>query len=216
MKPQSGHGRWPIGVVVAMLVAGGTLAADELIDRVMAVVAGQVISLGDVTAARDLGLISPGDAPDPVRAVLTALIDRELTLAEVERYAPPEPDAEAVDREVAAVRARFPSLQALNVALEQCGFNEAQLREVLLEDLRIRAYLDQRFTLPPPSDDDLDRYYRAHQQAFSRNGQIVPFDAARVDVALAWTADRRKTLIDDWVAGLRRRADIVNLYLAGR
>ena len=58
-------------------------------------------------AARDLQLVPVGAAADPIRAVLTRLIDRELVLVEVDRYAPPEPGAEAVDAEVRGVRARF-------------------------------------------------------------------------------------------------------------
>src|SRR5262245_29227888 len=68
----------------------------ETIDRVLAVAAGQIITLSDVNAARDLGIATPGAAADPVRAVLSQLIDRELVLAEVERYAPPEPAPDAV------------------------------------------------------------------------------------------------------------------------
>ena len=45
------------------------------------------------------------------------------------------------------------------------------------ENLRIRAYLDQRFSA---SD------------------------------------ERRQQVVDDWIAGLRRRADIIDLYLVGR
>src|SRR6266850_4885668 len=89
----------------------------ETIDRVLAVVAGQIITLSDVTAARALGLQSPGDAGDPVRAVLSKLMDRELVLAEVERYAPPEPAAAAVDREIDAIRARFPSGETFETEL---------------------------------------------------------------------------------------------------
>jgi hypothetical protein len=218
MRLRIGYRRLQIGVatVALALVAGRTSAADELIDRVLAVVAGKVVMLTDVTAALDLGLIAPEGAPDPVRFALTALIDRELILAEVDRYAPQEPAAEAVDREVAAVQTRFPSRQALDGALAQSGLDQKQLRAILRDDLRLRAYLDQRFIVPPPSDDELSGYYRANPQAFSRDGQVVPFDAARPEVARRWTTERRQRLIDDWVAGLRRRAEIADLYLAIR
>src|SRR5437773_12495716 len=72
----------------------------EIIDRVLAIAAGELIMLSDVIAARDLGLVPIDAAPDPVSAVLAKLIDRELVLAEVDRYAPTEPSAEAVDREL--------------------------------------------------------------------------------------------------------------------
>ncbi len=83
--------------------------ADEVIDRVLAVVAGDLIMQSDVRAARELGLVNAGDAADPDRAVLSQLIDRALILDEVERYAPPEPAPDAIDRAFRAVRARFAS-----------------------------------------------------------------------------------------------------------
>jgi len=158
-------------------VAGGVVRAETL-DRVMAVVAGQIITLTDVVAARDLGLETPGNAADPNRGVLSKLIDRELILAEVERYAPPEPTTDAVDDEVATVRTRFASQAALDAALARSGIDERHLRETLRQDLRIRAYLGQRFN----STDE----------------------------------DRRQALIDEWLAGLRRRADVIDLYIAPR
>ncbi len=151
--------------------------AAETIDRVLAVVAGQIIMLTDVTAARDLRLETTDGAADPIRALLSKLIDRELILAEVERYAPAEPTAEEVERETARVRARFVSPEELAGALARSGIDDTHLRETLRQNLRIRAYMEQRF---------------------------------------AATADRRQELVDQWLAGLRRRADIIDLYLAGR
>ena len=59
-------------LIAAAVVALSGTGAAETIDRVLAVVAGQVILLSDVTAARDLGLQSADGAADPVRAVLVA------------------------------------------------------------------------------------------------------------------------------------------------
>ncbi|HEV3139005.1 MAG TPA: hypothetical protein VGY57_00745 [Vicinamibacterales bacterium] len=166
----------PIGLAIGALLIAVTLRA-ETIDRVLAVVAGQVITLSDVTAARDLGLQSAAGAADPVRAILTKLIDRELELAEVERYAPPEPSADAVDRELAAIRARFASAKPFEDALARAGLDDRHLRETLRQDLRIRAYEDQRF---------------------------------------AAAGDRRAAVFEEWMAGLRRRGDVIDLYLTGR
>ena len=161
-----------VGLLGALVVTSAPRA--ETIDRVLAVVAGQLITLTDVTAARDLGLQSAEGASDPVRAVLTKLIDRELVLAEVERYAPPEPTADAVDREVQRVRERFPSRAALDAALGRSGIDEKHLRETERQDLRAAAYLNQRF---------------------------------------ATAGDRRAQLVAEWLTGLRRRADVIDLYL---
>jgi len=200
------------------VLAGGSaaVAASEIIDRVLAVAAGNLIMLSDVTAAREFGLVAPGPVPDPVRGTLSRLIDRAIILAEVERYAPPEPDADAVDRELQAVRSGFGSPQAFDQALARVGVNAMHLRETLRQNLRIRAYLDQRFTVAAPTDEEVARYYREHDQEFSRNGAIMPFDQARQNVVQAVRTERRRMLVDDWVAGLRRRTEIVDLYQPGR
>jgi hypothetical protein len=191
-------------------------AADEIIDRVLAVAAGNLIMLSDVRAALELGLVPTRSAPDPVREVLSRLIDRALVLAEVDRYAPPEPSAEAVDHAVQAVRLRFSTPEVFAAALARVGMGDKYLRETLREDLRVRAYLDQRFTVVAPTDDDLGRYYRDHPDAFMRNGRLIPFDEARQDVAQAVVTDRRRALVDEWMAGLRRRAEIADLYVPAR
>ena len=167
--------RLQIGTTLTVLAIVAPLRLHaEVIDRVLAVAAGQVITLSDVTAARDLGLQSAGNAADPVRAILVRLVDRELMLAEVERYAPPEPAPEAIERELTAIRARFPSADGFDAALRRSGYDEKHVRETIRQDLRLRAYLDQRFT----SADE-----------------------------------RRQALIDEWLAGLRRRGNVVDLYL---
>ena len=212
MKFQILDFRFQIGVV--LVVVGLTAAARaEVIDRVLAVVAGDLILQSDVNAARDLGLVPAApDAADPTRDVLARLIDRALILAEVERFAPPEPDAAAVDRELAAVRARFASPQAYAAALARAGLDERHVRETLRQDLRMAAYLSQRFTPPPPTDDELGRYYRDHTDAFTRAGVVQPFESVRPQVAAALSGERRTGLVAEWLAGLRRRADIRDLY----
>jgi hypothetical protein len=164
-----------LAALAAFALAFACAADAETIDRVVAVVAGHVIMLSDVSAARELGLESAEPGPDPVRAMLSRLVDRQLILAEVDRYAPPEPAAEAVDRGLAAVRGRFPTSTVYDDVLARCGIDEKHVREWIRQNLRIDAYLEQRFTPADP---------------------------------------RRQSLIADWLNGLRRRGDIVDLYAA--
>lgn len=145
-----GGRRSEVGMAVALVLALalGVTTAAETIDRVLAVVAGQLIMLSDVNAVRDLGIVTPAPGADAVASVLSQLIDRELMLAEVDRYAPPEPETAEIDKAFAAVRARFPSDEAFNDVLARSGFAAAHVREIVRQNLRLRAYLDQRFTAP--------------------------------------------------------------------
>lgn len=146
MRLQIAEFRLQIGITLLLAALAGGVVRAETIERVLAVVAGQLITLSDVTAAADLGLQSADGAADPVRAVLNKLIDRQLVLAEVDRYAPAEPTTLDVDREVFRARQRFASTEAFDAALARSGIDERHLRETLRQDLRLRAYLDQRFS----------------------------------------------------------------------
>jgi hypothetical protein len=189
-----------------------TVAAGEVIDRVLAVAGGNLILLSDVSAAREFGIVTPVAEGDPVREVLSRLIERALVLAEVDRYSPAEPAAVAVDQSLEVVRARFIDAESFGAALARSGIHETHLREMLRSELRIRAYLDQRFTVPIPTDDDLDAFYRNHSAQFTRGGQLMPFAEVRQEVLDASTSERRRTLVTDWIADLRRRADVLDLY----
>jgi len=199
--------RCQIGASAVWLLLATTPSA-EVLDRVLAVVSGELILLSDVRAARTFGFVTIEGA-DPDGQTLARLIDRALILAEVERFAPPEPEAAAVDKGVAAVRQlRFASDDAFTAALTQAGIEERHLREYVRQDLRMNAYLDQRFTSVPPADEEIGRYYREHPDRYARDGVLMPFETARPEIVRLLTAQSRGALVQDWVTGLRRRADV--------
>jgi len=204
------------GALLAVILCLAARAfGDDVIERIVAVVGGDLITQSDVEAARVLGLLSPdargrgGSAPTETRDIVARLIDRSLMLAEVDRYAPPEPSAAAVDQEVAAVRARFPTADAFTHALAEVGMNDKYLRDQLRENLRLQAYLDERFTVPPPGDEEIAAYYALRSPS-------APLDAVRSEIAAQIVAARRRTQVDEWVAGLRRRAQITEVGLTDR
>lgn len=201
-------------LIVALVLLGvaGGVARAEVIDRVLAVVSGDLILLSDVEAATIFGLVTP-KGPDRVGSVLAELVDRELMLSEVDRYAPPEPPASAVDRDLEAIQRRFASPDAFQAALARTGLDVQQLRTTLRENLRIAAYIDQRFVVVSPTDEEVRAYYTEHRADFTKSGRPRSFEDARADAAGAWMRARRKALVDQWLGDLRRRADLIELYL---
>jgi hypothetical protein len=192
-------------VLTAALVAAAELRA-EIIDRILAVVDGAIIMQSDVMIATRLGLVPAAGAPDPSSAALDRLIERQLILSEVDRYAPPDPAEADVERHVADIRSRagaqFDSILLLG------GIGLEQLRRDVRDDLRIEAYLQQRFGAIQPTEEEILQYYRDHPAAFTQNGALRSFDDAHDVARAALIADRRFETIRDWVAGLRRRANI--------
>ena len=207
--------RFAAPVLALTLVA--TATAQDVIDRVLAVVNGQIITLSDARAALRFELVAPDVSQDPIAAVLQRLIDRRLRLVEVERYAPPEPPAGDVDAAVAAMRAKFKDELEFAAILARYGLSIEELRRFIRDRLRIEAYIEQRLmSMPQPSDDDLARFYREHPDQFTLEGKLRPFADSRERVRARVIEVQRETFMREWTAGLRRRATIQGPYLTGR
>lgn len=188
--------------------AGSAAPASEIVDRVLAVVNATVITQSDVNAAIRLGLAGAAPGAEP-NAVLERLIERTLIVGEVNRYGPPDPSEAEIDDRLRKAGERFASAAEMDAAFAEVGLSRDQLRAVLRDELRIEAYLQQRFAAAlQPSDAEIMDYYRGHPRMFMRNGLALTYQEAQADARAALVAERRAALVREWVAGLRRRADI--------
>ena len=161
-----------LAVLLAFVVMRGPVQQRDTIDRLMAVVGGQPITLSDVNAALEFRLVDvPPNAPDRARAALDKLIERSLVLAEVERYQPPEPAPVEITIKMDELQQRAGSPEAFERALAVTGTTRDELRRFIRDDLRIATYLNQRFGDTP----------------------------------------ERPKAIADWIAELRRRAEVTVL-----
>jgi hypothetical protein len=216
MRATTWRGRaWPGTAVVAALLVCATVmtgaaqapAGDALLERTLAVVGGQAIMESDVTLATRLGLIAsdPSQAPAPP---VTRLIERLLMLHEVARFAPPEPDAAAVAARVAAIRQRAGTPAELQTMLDRAGVTMAYVEAWVRDDLRIAAYLEQRFaSAGAPTTAEVDFYYQEHIDEFLRAG--VSQDEGLRQSRERLTQERRRALIADWLADVRKRTDVI-------
>jgi hypothetical protein len=187
---------------------GATAHAQQLIDRVLARVGTSAVTMTDVRAALELGLIDVKPGEDRESVALQRAIDRQLQLNEVARFAPPEPPAAAVAEEVAAMKtsagARFDALAV------STGLDDEKLRQLARETLRIRAYIAQRFgTSGQATADEARRYYEEHPAEFTRDGVRMPFEEAEPLARQRASADRLRATIEKWTTDLRARADVV-------
>lgn len=187
-----------------------SLSAAPVIDRVLAVVSGSIITLSDANAAIALGMVNTAGAVDPIRSALDQLIERSLMLAEMERYGPPQPAAAEVDARVRVLRTRAGGEAHLQQTLAAVGFTEEQLRQIARDDLRLQDYLNQRFAAPgPASDEEVRRYYREHQGEFIRGGMQQPLSTVEADVRSRLDTARRTAMVEEWLRQLRLRADVL-------
>ena len=202
-----------IGCVCLLLTAPAETAGAQVIDRVLAHVGQQVITLSDARAAITLGLVPPVRSADPIADALATLIDRELMLAEATRYAAPSPDPAAVERGLAEIRRRFASDADWKTALEASAMTLDRLRDVIRDNLRVDAYVDQLFSQPAePTDEEVARYYEQHRTEFVKDGRQLTLDEARDLARERATVARRAALVADWLDRLRSRIEVVRLY----
>ncbi len=201
-----------------MLLGGllwpGAAAAAEIIDRVLAVVGNQVVTLSDTRAVIEFGLIQARAGVDPTADALQYLVNRQLMLSEVDRYSAPAPQPDELARRMAAIRARFPGDAAYQQALARTALTEARLRDLIGDNIRIEGYLDQRFNAAAqPTPEEVERYYLDHGAEFTRDGKLQPLEVVRAQAAARVTAERRNFLIAEWLDRVRRRFAVSNLYM---
>lgn len=134
-------------ILGSLILCVAAWQAPATIDRILAVVNGELITLSDVRAVRVLGLAA-GDLSD--HAIVEALVERRLVLAEMRRFQTPEPSA----GDLAARRAEWD--QRMGDADRQAlfslaGADEAFLDRWMADDLRQEAYLRHRFAVLDPA-----------------------------------------------------------------
>ena len=181
-----------IGSLLFALCSISVSVRGEVIDRVLAILPGQIITLSDVEAALDLGLVEAPAGEQRIAVALSAVIDRVLMLNEVRRVAPPEPSPAAIDARVARIRERIGRPADMARVLAARGLDETVLRLYAADDLRLASYLEERFSAASqPTDDEIRQAGESARQRL--------------------TEDRRRALIGAWTAELRRRADVTVL-----
>ncbi len=202
------------GLGAVLVAAAVGLAAEptpcaQVLDQVLAVVNGEIVTWLDVRAAITFQLVTREPGATDERDVIDALIERALMLADAGRYAVREPDQEQVDRRVEAIRARFPTRLAFEAAVSGSGLSEGRLETWVRDSIRLEAHIEQRFAAAAqPTEDEVTRYYRQHQTEFTRGDTVPPLDRVRDEVTARVAAERMAVLVSEWVGRLRQRAEI--------
>ena len=142
----------------------GAVRGDEIIDRVLAVVAGDLIMLSDVHGGAGFGLVAArvGTGSGASHALAADRSRADAGRSGTLRAA--RTGAAAVDRELRAVRARVSVAEAFQPRWRASASTRRSCARRCGQNLRIRAYLEQRFTVAGPSDEEIAAYYREHRR----------------------------------------------------
>jgi len=140
----------PMTVVVLTLVAlsgAAAPASQEVLDRVVSRFNGQIVTMSDLRRCRMLKLLNVSGDTD--EAYQRELENRLLILQEASRGGVSDPDAQAVATRRREWEAALGGGPALMERLAKAGMSAEALDSWLANDIRIHAYLDERFRGSP-------------------------------------------------------------------
>ncbi len=140
---------WRATMLTAALgVLASGLAAQTVLDQVLVRFGGEIVTQLDVRQARLLKLVTVPNDTD--QAYADALVNRRLILSDLKRTAAAaEPATEALDAKVRQWEVNLGPGVNVPSLLERAGMTEAGLRGWMRDDLRVQAYLDERFAGRP-------------------------------------------------------------------
>ena len=205
---------WVTATLAACMAAGSfSVSAGELVDRVLAVVSGTVITLSDARIALAFKAVDTSGAADPIAVTLRWLVDRQLVLDEVSRDDMGDLEKARVAEGLTRLRSSYVSDEAFARGLERLGLDRAGARRWVENTLRMQDYLARRFdTVFPPTDEELLEYFTRNGVRFSRGGVVPSFDDAKEDVRAVLQQERQRQAVDSWLTRLRRRASVNEIY----
>ena len=130
--------------------AASASASQEVLDRIVSRFNGQIVTMSDLRQCRMLRLLTVSGDTD--EAYQRELENRLLILQEVSRTGARDPDAQAIATRRREWEAALGGGPALTERLTRAGMSAEALDSWLANDVRIQAYLDERFRGTPPGD----------------------------------------------------------------
>jgi peptidyl-prolyl cis-trans isomerase SurA len=181
-----------------------------VLDRILAVVNGEIISLSEVES----GLIffdqvkpiqEKGFSDSLIRTGIQNLIDHKLLLAEAKRFDVEVPTEEEMNQKLEEIQRRFNNPGEFEKALRQNVITLEDLRQKIAEHLIVDRFIEQRirfFAIVLP--DEIARYYAEHQADF----QGKPLEEVEKDIETILLEEKEKAKLEDYLKKLRSKASI--------
>ena len=192
-----------------------------LLDRVAAVVNGELILESDVDAELRFAAFQPLGAAQPTRErLMERLIDRTLILQQMKMQPMAPVEDSQVDAQISRLRKTIPKCAAYHCDteagwkkfVEDNGFTVEEVRERWRQRMEVLAYIEERFRMGiTVQQSAIDDYYQKTMlPAYAREKVAPPAEATIADrireVLLQQQVDK---LLDDWLNSLRAQGNVV-------
>lgn len=188
-------------------------AAAVTVDRIAAVIDGQVLTVSEISQMVDLRFFPRlGNTEEEYRReVLDALIAQALRYRDVERFGAQDIPSDTIEARVVEIQRRFPSEAEFTAALTRAELTAEELRALVKRQLQVEAYIQERFApLVFVTNEEIDEYYRGpwREQRRERGLAVPPLSEVRDEVRSALRLSRLQVEIDRWTSQLRARANV--------
>lgn len=197
-------------------------ASAEVIDRIVAVVNHQIITLSDVKQERKFLEIGPGDPitaqsspgnEQPSQFELTQkLIEQSLIRQQIEQFPGIDVSPEETEKQMASLKKENSSSQDWEQQLEQLQLTPEEVKEHLRWQLQVMKFFDYRFRQFAVVDPrEIEGYYREKflPELATRGIEKQPSLAEVEEKIRAILAEEKVNLqIDAWLKSLRESASI--------
>ena len=185
----------------------------EVVDRIVAVVDREVITLSETEVAREIVAVRGGGPSEELALplVVERLIETRLMERELRRYRGEPVPPEQTDAGVEAIRESFPSHESFQEALAARGMNEESLRHLIRRQIAISRYLERRFwPLVNVTEEEAQRYYEEELQPTLREsgGVVPPYEEVADGIRQIVAEQEFNQRVDDWIEGLKSRSRI--------
>jgi parvulin-like peptidyl-prolyl isomerase len=201
-------------VIACIISVISSFGQDETVDRILALVNGQVITLTDVRVARAFGLYEKGQTStdDAIEQVLQKLIDQKLVIQVTREEA--SVDRKEMDAFLNQISEEM-GHDKFREELDRFGLQRNDLGPYAYERILFKRILSSRFdhavlvTL-----EEIQNFYKTRYLPDQRDKGIEPQSMLDIfdDIEALLRKEKSEKQIEEWLQNLREKADIqINL-----
>lgn len=196
-----------MGIALATSIVFGNMMAEAvLLDKILAVVNGEVLTLQDFEDHLALRRLFQPTAPEVDRQqALQRFVDHTLLRQEAVRTRIVEVTEAEIAQYIRAVEAQADGSARLAMLMQDRGITRRQVQTWVRHQLMVGTFIDRRIRLfVRVSEEQIAQYYRQHQQAIGEAWSKAVGEQIRQLLVEQQVNARLDGLIDD----LRRKATL--------
>jgi hypothetical protein len=192
-----------------------------VLDRVVAIVNGDVLLDSDVDEERRFEMIQPyrGRGEISRDAAVQRLIDRTLILQEAEQLPEMEVTNQELDQQLATLRKDIPECKEFHCEtdvgwqryLSDHGFTETEFRARWLKRMELLRYIEMRFRSGVHiTDDQIKEYYESTMLPEYARRKVTPpkLETVSQRIQEVLLQQQVSNLLRDWLASLRAQGTV--------